>query len=151
MVFHQVVERVAFMLSETEAVVPKSVPPRAERVRTILGARAVFNNGRSSIDCQIRNISDNGARLTLNEGLSLPGTFSLEIPSRNKTHKVLLRWRTKDAAGVQFIDDAPKLPTDPAAALNELNGLRAENELLRKRVSDLVKRLSDLGYSEWQS
>jgi PilZ domain len=139
-----------FMSPETEVVEAKSVPRRAERVRTILGARAVFNNGRSSIDCQIRNISDTGARLTLNEGLSLPGAFDLEIPTRNKTHKVLLRWRTKDAAGVQFVDEVPKLPLDPVAALEELNELRAENAMLKKRVADLVRRLSDLGYSEWQ-
>ena len=139
------------MLPETAGVEVPSIPRRAERVRTILGARAVFNGGRSSIDCQIRNISDLGARLTLNEGLSLPGTFELEIPSRNKSHKVLLRWRTKDAAGVQFVDDAPKLSLDPVVAQDEMNALRAENVLLKKRVSDLVQRLSELGYSEWQS
>jgi hypothetical protein len=122
-------------------------PRRTERVRTILGARVVFNNGRSSIDCQIRNISDSGARLTLNEGLSLPGTFDLEIPSRNKTLRALLRWRTKDAAGVQFVDETLP-PPDPAAALEELSALRAENARLKRRVADLLRRLADLGYSE---
>ncbi|MDB5643713.1 MAG: PilZ protein [Hyphomicrobiales bacterium] len=123
---------------------------RAERVRTILGARVVFNSGRSSIDCQIRNISETGARLTLNEGLSLPGTFDLEIPSRNKTHRVLLRWRTKDAAGVQFIDDSAKAAVDHGTAAEELEALRKENGMLKRRVADLVRRLADLGHSEWQ-
>jgi hypothetical protein len=120
---------------------------RAERVRTILGARAVFNGGRSSIDCQIRNISNTGARISLAEGLSLPGAFELEVPSRNNTYQVALRWRTKDAAGVQFVD---KSAVDPAAAAEEIEALRNENALLRRRVADLVRRLTELGHSEWQ-
>jgi hypothetical protein len=119
---------------------------RADRVRTIIGARALFNGGRSSIDCQIRNISNTGARLVLAESLSLPGSFDLEVPSRNKTYHVAMRWRTKDAAGVQFIDKSG----DPAAAAEEIEHLRNENALLRRRVSDLTRRLSELGHSEWQ-
>ena len=120
---------------------------RAERVRTILGARAVFNGGRSAIDCQIRNLSSTGARITLAEGLSLPGSFELQIPSRNKSYHVALRWRTKDAAGVQFVN---RSAVDPSAAAEEIEALRHENQVLRRRVADLVRRLSDLGYSEWQ-
>lgn len=124
----------------------KSTESRAERVRTILGARAVFNNGRSALDCQIRNISSTGARISLAEGLSLPGTFDLEVPSRNKTYPVAIRWRTKDSAGVQFID---RSATDVAAAAEEIEALRNENALLRRRVADLVRKLSELGYSDW--
>lgn len=138
------------MVHEMETIVGKSPLPRAERVRTILGARAIFNGGRSVFDCQIRNISETGARLTLNEGLSLPGSFDLEIPSRNKIYRVLLRWRTKDAAGVQFIDDSVKAAVEQGTAAEELLALRNENAALRRRVADLVRRLTDLGHSEWQ-
>jgi hypothetical protein len=138
------------MVQELETVVEKSIPARAERVRTILGARAIFNGGRSAIDCQIRNISETGARLTLNEGLSLPGAFDLEVPTRNKTYRVILRWRTKDAAGVQFIDDSVKAAVEQGTAVDELYALRNENAVLKRRVADLVRRLTDLGHSEWQ-
>ncbi len=138
------------MIQELETAVEKSPPKRAERVRTILGARAIFNGGRSALDCQIRNISETGARLTLNEGLSLPGSFDLEVPSRNKTYRVLLRWRTKDAAGVQFIDDSVNAAVEEGTAAEELLALRNENAVLKRRVADLVRRLTDLGHSEWQ-
>lgn len=133
-----------------EALQSTSQGRRAERVRTILGARAVFNAGRSSIDCQIRNLSATGARLSLDEGLSLPGTFDLEIPSRNKTYHVVLRWRTRDAAGVQFLDATPQTTSDDGTPAAELETLRSENAVLRRRVAELVRRLSELGYSEWQ-
>lgn len=134
-----------------EAAEQKILATRSERVRTILGARAVFNGGRSSIDCQIRNISETGARIALTEGLSLPGSFDLEIPSRNKTHRVLLRWRTKEAAGVQFIDDSVKAAVEQGTAADELVALRNENAALKRRMAELVRRLAELGYSEWQS
>ena len=143
-------KQVTFMGVEPETVETKSEPRRADRVRTILGARVVFNGGRSSIDCQIRNMSDTGARLTLNEGLSLPGEFDLEIPTRNKVHRVVLRWRTKDAAGVQFIDESAKAAVNDGTAAIELELLRKENAVLKRRVADLVRRLADLGHSEWQ-
>lgn len=136
------------MAEEGEIAVTPGRSPRAERVRTILGARAIFNNGRSTIDCQIRNLSETGARLALNEGLSLPGAFDLEAPSRNKTWRVLLRWRTKDAAGVQFVDDGARKVA--GAADDELTALRNENAVLKRRVADLVRRLTELGHSEWQ-
>lgn len=134
----------------TDAEIAVKPKPRAERVRTILGARAVFNNGRSAIDCQIRNLSETGARLSLNEGLSLPGAFDLEIPTRNRTHHVQLRWRTKDAAGVQFVDDSLKAVAAMGTAADELVALRNENAALKRRVADLVRRLAELGHSEWQ-
>jgi hypothetical protein len=136
------------MTAETSA--PKNDARRAERVRTILGARAIFNSGLSSIDCQIRNLSATGARLALNEGLSLPSSFELEIPTRNKTHRVVLCWRTKDAAGVHFIDDSARAAIENGSAEAELETLRAENKVLRRRVAELVRRLAELGHSEWQ-
>lgn len=128
----------------------KTTQPRAERARTILGARAIFNGGRSAIDCQIRNMSRTGAKIMLSDGLSLPAAFDLEVPTRNKTYRVELRWRSKDAAGVQFLDETEVVPVDPGLATDELHALRNENRILRKRVADLVRRLADLGHSEWQ-
>lgn len=133
----------------TEASTNASELRRADRVRTIIGARAVFNGGRSSIDCQIRNISATGAKLMLSEGLSLPGHFDLDIPSRNKVHHVALRWRTKNAAGVEFLDAGAALAA--GAPVDEgIEALRKENSVLRRKVVELQRRLAELGHSDWQ-
>jgi hypothetical protein len=120
---------------------------RAVRVRAYIGARAIFNNGRSTIDCHIRNISSTGAKLALSSSVGLPGAFLLEVPSRNRTFNAELRWRSEDAVGVEFVglDD---LSLGGGAEANELSKLRAENDVLRRRVSELVFRLADLGHSE---
>jgi hypothetical protein len=115
-------------------------------MRTILGARAVFQDGRSAIDCQIRNISATGALLSLSETLSLPPVFELEIPMRQTKWRAVLRWRSQQAAGVQFLDEQKTSASSGAGLL----ALEMENAMLRKRVGELVRRLAELGHSEWQ-
>ena len=120
---------------------------RAERVRTLIGARAVFNNGQSTIDCQIRNLSTHGAKLGLSESVALPDVFVLEIPSRDKSYRAELRWRTVDAVGVEFVGSEG---ADLAAGADggAIEALRAENAVLKRRIKELVGRLADLGHSE---
>lgn len=76
--------------------------PRAARSRTLIGARALFNDGRSSFDCQIRNMSATGARLSFESTVGLPNTFVLEIPSRGQLINVIVKWRRVAAVGVKF-------------------------------------------------
>jgi hypothetical protein len=76
--------------------------PRETRTRAIIGARAVTNEGRSSFDCQIRNMSPRGAKLTLPSAVGLPPAFLLEIPSRYRMISVEVRWRTDTAVGAKF-------------------------------------------------
>ena len=45
---------------------------RYQRLRTYLGARAVFNRRASTVDCLIRNLSEDGARIDFAEGVAIP-------------------------------------------------------------------------------
>jgi hypothetical protein len=81
---------------------PTGPAPREVRSRTIIGARALINEGRSSFDCQIRNMSATGARLTFESTLGVPDVFKLEIPSRGQLLYVNVRWRKGTASGVKF-------------------------------------------------
>jgi hypothetical protein len=87
----------------------KAVPFRTFRVRAfrypiLLDARAAFNEGKSTFDCQIRNISTTGARLEIANLASLPDEeFLLVVPERNKTYRVEFRWRSNNCAGVRFL------------------------------------------------
>ena len=49
------------------------------RKRTLKGARIVFNNGRSVINCLVRNIITHGALLKLPSIMGVPTTFDLYI------------------------------------------------------------------------
>lgn len=130
----------------TEDIVSGPESRRTERVRTLIGATAVFNNGANRVACQIRNLSNTGAKLSLSPAISLPDSFVLEIPSRDKSFRAELRWRTEAHAGVDFIGEDLNLTQQTPE--NQIEALKRENAILRRRVLDLVERLAGLGHSE---
>jgi hypothetical protein len=119
---------------------------RYERVRTILGAQVIFNNKRSTLECQIRNISPAGARLVMSDTVALPDEFDVYIPQRGRTFRARLRWRSADGAGVEFLRDEAQGAAVPGNDLSaRTHELERENELLRKRVLELMIELEKAG------
>jgi hypothetical protein len=76
---------------------------KSARMRSLIGARAMFNDGRSGFDCQIKNQSATGAKLELESTLGLPSEFVLEIPSRGTKQRVRVCWRVATTVGIEFI------------------------------------------------
>lgn len=74
----------------------------ASRNRTILGAQAVFNDGRSTIDCVVKNLSAKGALLTLPEPTSLPQSFQLRVNGRDETWAARVTRRSLKGVAVSF-------------------------------------------------
>ncbi|CAA2105032.1 hypothetical protein MBUL_02990 [Methylobacterium bullatum] len=114
------------------------------RQRTFLKGRIIFNNGASSMDCLVRDMSATGARLALTETATLPEVFDLFIPQKERTYKANLRWRRADGIGVAFVDETtaaapiPPPQADPAAMLaliRRIAELEAENAALRRLVA----------------
>jgi len=113
---------------------------KRERVRAILGAHIVFNNRNSTIDCQIRNISRTGAKLSLSNSVTLPEEFDIEVPQKGKTYRARLCWRDAASAGIEFILDATEAAeAEDRAAL--IAKLEAENLALKLRVQELMRLL----------
>lgn len=112
-----------------------------ERVRSFLRARIVFNNQNTTIECIVKNISRSGAKIQLDNSLSLPTHFDLDIPQRGKTYRSRMVWRDADALGVSFIEVAP----DVAAPAEPRDLLEMENRKLKVQLAKLKKRLEDLG------
>ncbi|GJD63364.1 hypothetical protein MPEAHAMD_3530 [Methylobacterium frigidaeris] len=122
---------------------------RETRLRTFLKGRIVFNNGNSSMDCLVRDISASGARLMLSQTATLPDGFDLIIPAKDRTHKATLRWRKADSVGVTFADEAAHpaaasaSDTTPAALLARIRELEAENASLRRQLQEAEAVLLD--------
>ena len=114
---------------------------RSERVRSLLRARIVFNNGSSTVDCTVKNISSHGAKIAIAHSLSVPAEFDLEVPQRGRTFRAKMMWRAADSIGVEFLEPATSAETAGAA----IQRLEAENRRLRNSVALLTKRLEDLG------
>jgi hypothetical protein len=73
------------------------------RVRSFIGGRIVFNNRNSSVDCLLRNMSSNGAKISLLGAVTIPDEFELVIPVQSRNIRARVAWRRADEFGVQFI------------------------------------------------
>ncbi|QXX74114.1 PilZ domain-containing protein [Methylovirgula sp. HY1] len=141
---------------DTDMKVPETgMDKRAnDRIRSFLRAQIIFNNRMTTIDCIVKNISQSGARVALNDTLAVPTEFDIYIPQRGRSHHAKLVWRDKDSIGVDFIDAQPAPPPTPAApapaemsAFGEarIRELEVQNAELKIRIRELSKRLQDLG------
>ncbi len=119
---------------------------RLDRVRTILAAQAILGRGLPDIDCQIKDLSDTGARLYVDSKTFLPEQFELRIPKKNVSRVAQVRWRNGTLVGVQFILDRWTVErSDPVARIHQLE---AENADLRRRVAEMAERLFNYGDTE---
>lgn len=106
---------------------------RETRQRVFLKGRILFNNGSSSFDCLVRDMSSSGARLVMSDATTLPEAFDLYIPQKDRTYRATLRWRREDGIGVTFEDPARA----PAAAALDSAATEASVTMLLRRVSEL--------------
>ncbi|MGH1570054.1 PilZ domain-containing protein [Methylobacterium sp. P31] len=123
---------------------------REVRQRVFLKGRIVFNNGSSSFDCLVRDMSSSGARLVMSDATTLPEAFDLYIPQKDRTYRANLRWRREDGIGVTFeeparVSTAPAA-LDPAAAdasvtmlLKRVSELETENAALRRLLASMAQ------------
>lgn len=81
---------------------------REHRARTILGARAVFNEKFSTMDCIVRDIGQNGARLRFGGVATVPRHFELRIVEREEHRRVRRVWSNGRDMGVAFEDVAAR-------------------------------------------
>ena len=78
--------------------------PRSRRLRQAL---CVFNNGASSLDVMVRDVSAKGARVIGDGMVLLPKTFELRIRDGDRLQSARtarLVWTDGRTAGIEFID-----------------------------------------------
>ena len=118
-------------------------PRKSPRARTMWGAQSRFNNRSSTVDCQIRNMSEEGAKIIIHDHLSIPQRFEFHVPQKGRSFKAKVIWRQDNEAGLEFLqDNAVQATASSATNLSErLKELETENASLRRRVTDLQARL----------
>ena len=75
-----------------------------QRRSTLKGGRIVFNAGRSTIDCTVRNLSSKGAKLQVSSVVGIPDTFDLVLDGHAR-QPCRVAWRTLKELGVAFRTD----------------------------------------------
>lgn len=74
----------------------------AQRMRTLKGGKIVINNGFSTYDCTVRNLSEIGAKLTVASLLGVPETFQLAMDDGRRFNCETI-WRKDSQIGVKFV------------------------------------------------
>ena len=114
----------------------------APRLKALLAAKISFNNGQSTLDCLIRNLSDTGAKLIVSAAIALPDGFDLLIPQKSLTRRVRIAWRRGEAMGVRFDEGAPRSESrdpDVRSLTRRIRELQAEVARLQSRVLQLTE------------
>jgi hypothetical protein len=74
---------------------------QTQRRTTLKGGRIVFNAGRSTIDCKVRNLSSKGAKLQVVSVVGIPDTFDLLLEGHSR-QPCRVAWRSLKELGVEF-------------------------------------------------
>jgi hypothetical protein len=77
---------------------------QAQRRSTLKGGRIVFNAGRSTINCTVRNLSARGAKLQVTSVVGIPDTFDLVLEG-HAGQPCRVVWRSLKELGVAFRTD----------------------------------------------
>jgi hypothetical protein len=106
-------------------------------MRTYLGAQVAYNSRRSLLDCLVRNMSQNGAKLVFSIAALIPSEFELLIPQRGGSRLARIVWRNPKEAGVTFLLPQPAALI-PIEAARRINKLKTERDALAQRVTQLT-------------
>ena len=99
------------------------------RGRTLLGGKIIFNSGRSAIDCTVRNLSDDGACLDVDNVAGVPKEFHLRISGEIELRTCTLAWATGNRIGISFGHD--ESATDDIAPSSQTQALRAALDVIQ--------------------
>jgi hypothetical protein len=77
---------------------------RSPRQKSFLRGCVYFNKRRNALDCLIRDLSAEGARIIFSEAVNVPDVVDLYIPQKEQTVRARVQWRHGDEIGLAFPD-----------------------------------------------
>lgn len=115
----------------------------AVRQKTFLKGIILFNHRKSSADCVIRDLTDQGARLQFSASVITPDVVELQIPNKDQILQAHVRWRKGDECGVSFnhVKPATEQAGSPAAVSGDVNH---RVEQLEAEVAKMHRQLIEL-------
>ncbi len=110
---------------------------QSKRTRVIYSGVVAYNTQQSTMNCAIRNFSNEGAKVEFENVALLPDVVDLLVAKKNRTFTAKIVWRSENEAGLSFRPaerDAP-IPLDWARRLRACESERRE---LQSRVAELL-------------
>jgi len=74
--------------------------PRARQLKSV---QLIFNDGHSTYNAILKDISEEGARIQTEHVIDIPDVFTLKFTQTNEMRKCSLIWRDNICIGVRFI------------------------------------------------
>jgi diguanylate cyclase (GGDEF)-like protein len=120
---------------------------RAEpRGRTFLGGKIIFNAGRSTIDCKVRDLSNDGACLEVESQTGIPVQFQLLVADDKEPRACNLAWQSDHRMGVSFERRLSVSPEDDDEDDTGQAEPERSNDLLRGHVLALRAALDEVRF-----
>ncbi len=114
---------------------------RSTRHRSYLGGKMVFNSPSSIVDCLIRNLTDEGARVECPPFTLLPRDVDLTIECKGLQTRARVVWRKNAQVGLAFATSPTRVGSAdnvvPIGTAHLIAKLQAANADLRRRVARL--------------
>lgn len=106
------------------------------RDRVFLGGVAEINERGSTMDCVVRNFSDNGACVEFNSTVGIPDQMNLTIERKGRSFLARMIWRQANRVGLAFramITDEPESDLDARLRRSE-----KKKRQLQRRINELL-------------
>lgn len=107
---------------------------KTSRARTFLGARLAYNKQFATLDCLVRNLSEDGAKLHVSDGVTVPDEVDLTIAQRQTPIRAHVIWRKGEEAGVAFVPARSDPEVIPLELVRRLRDCEAEKRALQRRA-----------------
>ena len=111
---------------------------RRESVRdkVFLGGVAEINSRGSTMDCVVRNFSDNGACIEFDSAARIPEEMNLTVARKGRSFLATMIWRQANRVGLAFramVTDTPESDLDARLRRSE-----KKKRQLQRRINQLL-------------
>jgi hypothetical protein len=106
------------------------------RDKVLFGGVAEINGRGSSMNCVVRNFSDNGACVEFDPAARVPDEMSLKISRKGRSFLAHMIWRQANRVGLAFramVTDAPESDLDARLRRSE-----KKKRQLERRINQLL-------------
>ena len=112
------------------------------RHKAFIKGRIYFNNRLSSMDCIVRETSEQGARLEFSANVTLPDAFELYLPNKDQYFRAHVIWRKANDIGVAWTPEKTINPRSETVGTDHHLADRVTR--LEREMAALQKRLDAL-------
>ena len=106
------------------------------RDKVLFGGVAEVDDGRSTMDCVVRNFSEDGACVEFDASARLPDEMNLTIARKGRSFLATMIWRQANRVGLAFKTMLTDAPRDDLGA--RLRRSEKKKRQLQRRINQLL-------------